>query len=241
MPRIGMLRGSRSGEGVLGIGSFALPGARVPEQLALPSSPARDDGGQMAPDPGQLARRIERLGDADLLALTPSVPAAFDVFYVRHGEAILAFVWRQTGNRDVALDVTSEIFAIALESVARFDPAKGDARGWLFGIAKITLLASYRRQSAEQSARQRFGVTLSGYSDEDWERAEARIDAALPGLVDGVGELPPAERRAVVARVLEERDYSEIAAGEDASEAAIRQRVKRGLGRLRERMGGERE
>jgi DNA-directed RNA polymerase specialized sigma24 family protein len=39
--------------------------------------------------------------------------------------------------------------------------------------------------------------------------------------------------------VLEERDYSEIATREDASEAAIRQRVKRGLGRLRERMGGE--
>jgi RNA polymerase sigma factor (sigma-70 family) len=241
MPSIGMLRGSRSGEGVLGIGRFALPGASALERLAVPMSRPRDDGGQMAPDPGQLARRLERLGDAELLALTPSVAAAFDVFYVRHGEAILAFVWRQTGNRDVALDLTSEIFAVALESVARFDPAKGDARGWLFGIAKITLLASYRRQSAEQSARQRFGVTVSGYSDEDWERAEARIDAALPGLVDGVGELPPAERRAVVARVLEERDYSEIAAGEDATEAAIRQRVKRGLGRLRGRMGGERE
>jgi RNA polymerase sigma factor (sigma-70 family) len=241
MPSLGMLRGSKSGEGVLDIGRFATTRALAPRRLALPSSRARDDGRQMAPDPGQLTRRLERRSDAELLALTPSVAAAFDVFYVRHGEAILAFVWRQTRNRDVALDLTSEIFAIALESVARFDPAKGDARGWLFGIAKITLLASYRRQTSEQTARQRLGVTVRGYSDEDWEQAEARMDAALPGLVDGVQDLPPAERRAVVARVLEERDYSEIAAGEDASEAAIRQRVKRGLGRLRERMGGEQE
>ncbi len=239
MPSIGMLRGSRSGEGVLGIERFAMPRALAPRGLVLPLSRGRDDGGQMAPDPGQLTRRLERRTDAELLTLTPSVPEAFDVFYVRHGEAILAYVWRQTGNREVALDLTSEIFAAALASVGRFDPAKGDPRGWLFGIAKIKLLESYRRQSAEQSARERFGVVVDGYSDEDWEQAEARIDAALPGLVDGVQDLPPAERRAVVARVLEERDYSEIASDEDASEAAIRQRVKRGLGRLRERMGGE--
>jgi RNA polymerase sigma-70 factor (ECF subfamily) len=195
----------------------------------------------MAPDPDQLARRLARRSDADLLALTPTVPDAFDVFFVRHSEAILAYIWRHTGNKDVALDLTSETFAVALESVARYDRKKGDARGWLFGIAKITMLSSYRRQQAETAARTRLGISLPGFSDEDWEAAEARIDAALPGLVEGIEQLPRAERRAVVARVLEERDYSEIAASEQATEAAIRQRVKRGLGRLRKRMPEESE
>jgi RNA polymerase sigma factor (sigma-70 family) len=199
----------------------------------------RDDARAMAPDPDQLARRLARRGDADLLALTPSVPEAFDVFYVRHSQAIAAYLWRQTGSQDLALDLTSETFAVALESVARYDRAKGDARGWLFGIAKITMLSSYRQQRAEQSARRRLGMTVAGYSDEDWEEAEARIDAALPGLIEGIEQLPRAERRAVVARVLDERDYSEIAASEQATEAAIRQRVKRGLGRLREQVGEE--
>jgi RNA polymerase sigma factor (sigma-70 family) len=196
----------------------------------------RDDGRAMAPDPDQLARQLARRSDAELLALTPTVPDAFDVFFVRHSKAILSFLWRHTGDQDVAHDLTSETFAVALEAVARYDPAKGDARGWLFGIARITMLASYRQQKAERSARLRLGMSVPAYSEEAWEAAEARIDAALPGLVDGVDELPPAERRAVVARVLEERDYSEIAAGEEATEAAIRQRVKRGLGRLRKQV-----
>ena len=190
----------------------------------------------MAADADQLARQLARRRDVELLALTPSLPAAFDVFFVRHSHAIASYLWRQTGSQELAADLTSETFAVALESVARYDPAKGDARGWLFGIAKITMLTSYRQQRAERSARERLGHTVSGYSDAAWEEAEARIDALLPGLVDGVGELPRAERRAVVARILDERDYAEIAASEHATEAAIRQRVKRGLARLRKRI-----
>lgn len=202
----------------------------------VPGSHERDDGRAMAPDADQLARQLARRDDAELLALTPSVPAAFDVFFRRHGKAIASYLWRHTGNQDVAADLTSETFAVALEAVARYDPAKGDARGWLFGIAKITMLASYRQQRAERSARERLGHAVTGYSDEAWDDAEARIDASLPGLVEGVEELPRAERRAVVARILDERDYAEIAASEEATEAAIRQRVKRGLARLRKQI-----
>lgn len=236
MPVRGMREGFVSGRCVLAGERGGLPWA-FPWAYAArrpgPSARARDDGRGMAPDPGQLARRLDRLGDADLLALTPTVPDAFDVFYRRHGRAILSYLWRQTASQDLALDLTSETFAAAFDAVARFDPGKGDARGWLFGIAKNTLLTSYRQRNAERAARTKLGLPVPGIDAEEWERAEARIDAALPGLVDGVEQLPRAERRAVVARVLEERDYSEIAASEQASEAAIRQRVKRGLTRLR--------
>jgi RNA polymerase sigma-70 factor (ECF subfamily) len=193
----------------------------------------------MAPDPDQLERRLARLGDAQLLGLTPSTPQAFGVFFTRHSRAIASYILRQTGDREIAADLTSETFAVAFESVARYDRAKGDGRGWLFGIAKITVLASYRQQRSERSARLRLGISVLGYSDEAWEQAEDRIDAALPGLVEGVDRLPRAERRAVVARVLEERDYADIAASEQATEAAIRQRVKRGLTRLRNQLGGD--
>ena len=226
MPGLGMQRGMGFMDGVFG-------SQRAVSPRVVPSSRGRDDGRAMAPDADQLARQLARRDDAELLALTQSVPAAFDVFFVRHSKAIASYLWRHTGNQDVAADLTSETFAVALEAVARYDPAKGAARGWLFGIAKITMLASYRQQRAERSARERLGHAVTGYSDDGWDEVEARIDASLPGLVDGVEELPRAERRAVVARVLDERDYAEIAASEEATEAAIRQRVKRGLARLR--------
>lgn len=240
MPASGMHNRGGVDDACLRARVAALPRPRRPGWRVAPSPRGRHDCRAMAPDPDQLARRLARRSDADLLALTPSVPDAFGVFFDRHSPAIAAYLWRQTGNQDVALDLTSETFAVALESVARYDPAKGDARGWLFGIAKITMLSTYRRQQSEQSARRRLGLDVPGFTDEDWEQAEARIDASLPSIVDGLEDLPRAERRAVIARILDERDYSEIAASEQATEAAIRQRVKRGLGRLRKRAEDER-
>jgi RNA polymerase sigma factor (sigma-70 family) len=48
-----------------------------------------------------------------------------------------------------------------------------------------------------------------------------------------LAELPPDEQVAVRARVIEERDYSEIASELGCSELVVRKRVSRGLSRLR--------
>ena len=52
-------------------------------------------------------------------------------------------------------------------------------------------------------------------------------------------ELPGDQREAITARVIDERDYSEIAKDLRCSEAVVRQRVSRGLGALRARMEGK--
>lgn len=218
---------------------MGVPALRVPGLLGIPSRRTRDDGPLMPPDSRQLERQLERRPDADLLRLTPRVPEAFDVFFRRHRDSLTAFVMHNVGNWDVAADLVSETFAAAFEAAPRFDPRKGEGRGWLFGIAKMKLLASYRKQSVEQSARRKLGVTVRGYTDEAWEEAESRIDASLSGLVAGLADLPPGERDAVIARIVDERDYAEIADAEHASEAAIRQRVSRGVSKLAKRLRQE--
>jgi DNA-directed RNA polymerase specialized sigma24 family protein len=55
-----------------------------------------------------------------------------------------------------------------------------------------------------------------------------------------VEDLPPEQRDAIRAHVLEDRDYAEIARSERLSEATVRKRVSRGLRVLRERAGGTR-
>ena len=190
----------------------------------------------MPPDSRQLRHQLERRSDAQLLQLTPKSPDAFDLFFRRHRDSLTSFVMHSVGNWDVAADLVSETFATAFEAASRFDPKKGEARGWLFGIAKMKLLASYRRQGVEREGRQKLGITVIGYTDEAWEEAESRIDASMSGLIEGLEQLPRGERDAVIARIVEERDYAEIAAAEQAGEAAIRQRVSRGVAKLGERL-----
>ena len=56
---------------------------------------------------------------------------------------------------------------------------------------------------------------------------------AAAGLADAVRSLPIAQRDAVVARVVEERPYPEIAVAMACSELMVRQRVSRGLRNVR--------
>jgi RNA polymerase sigma factor (sigma-70 family) len=53
-------------------------------------------------------------------------------------------------------------------------------------------------------------------------------------------ELPEAQREAIRAHVLDEEPYADLASRLGVSEATVRQRVSRGLGRLRTTLEGRR-
>jgi DNA-directed RNA polymerase specialized sigma24 family protein len=42
---------------------------------------------------------------------------------------------RRTRDAELAADLTAETFAAALAARARFDPGRGSASAWLFGLA----------------------------------------------------------------------------------------------------------
>jgi RNA polymerase sigma factor (sigma-70 family) len=172
--------------------------------------------------------------DDALLAATPREPEAFGVFYRRHAEAVLAYLLYRSRDREAALDLTAEVFAVALEAAPRYRPGRAPARAWLFGIANKRLAASRRRQAIDDRARRRLGVRSLRFEEAELEEVERMVDLQRrrPPLELLVADLPPGEHDAVIARVVEERDYREIAARLGCSEAAARQRVSRGLARL---------
>jgi DNA-directed RNA polymerase specialized sigma24 family protein len=67
----------------------------------------------------------------------------------------------------------------------------------------------------------------------------AYIEARAAEIDALIAELPADQGAAVRERVLFDRGYEELAADAGVSAAAIRQRVRRGLAALRERLGGD--
>ena len=55
-------------------------------------------------------------------------------------------------------------------------------------------------------------------------------------VTTALASMSAAEREAVCARVVDERDYDEIAGALGCSESVVRQRVSRGLSRARRRL-----
>lgn len=163
---------------------------------------------------------------------------AFAAFYRRHLPAVLAYLMRVGANRELAGDLAAEVFAAALLGAERYQPRYSSALPWLCGIARRKLADTHRRGRVEDRARRRLGVPRELLEDADLERTVelASSDRSLSALVE---QLPPRQREALLARVVEEHDYAEIAAAQGASEAAARQNVRRALAWLRAQKGWE--
>lgn len=147
--------------------------------------------------------------DAELLASARSDPEAFGQFYDRYEAAVAGYFMRRTAAPEVAADLTAEVFAAALAAAARYRPDRPTAAVWLFTIARNTLATSARRGQVEALARRRVGVAPIELEEDSLARlAAAEGDRWVLEMLDA---LPTDQRDAIRARVLDERDYPEIA------------------------------
>lgn len=173
--------------------------------------------------------------DEDLLL--SGDPEDFGRFYDRYVDMLLGYFARRVTDPEAAADLTAETFAAALVARRRFRRAATPAVAWLFGIAQHKLADYRRRGAAEDRMRRRLGMERLPVADDDAEMIALLGRDAAWQLID---ELPPDQREAVRAHVLDDRAYGEIALAADTSEAVVRKRVSRGLGALRQRMGARR-
>lgn len=182
----------------------------------------------------RLLGEYERWSDEDLLrGIADRDRDAFAVFYRRHLPIVVGFLARETRDREVAADLTAEVFAAVALAAGRYRPSNVSAAPWLIGIARNTLGASRRRGRVEVRARRRLGYEPVELFDADLDRVDAIVDDSR-GRVRGLVEsLPGDEHYAVERRVVQEREYAEIAADLRCSELVVRKRVSRGLARLR--------
>jgi RNA polymerase sigma factor (sigma-70 family) len=168
--------------------------------------------------------------DGDLLA---GGAEEFGAFYLRHERDVLAFFLRRAGGADVAADLCAETFARALEGRRSFDRRRGEARAWLYGIARHVLAESLHKGRVIDETRRRLRLEPLVIDDNDLARLAVLAEEPV---VQALQELPRDQRDAVMGRVVEDRDYEDLAVSLRCSKSLVRQRVSRGLRALRDRM-----
>ena len=88
-----------------------------------------------------------------------SALAEFEQIYASNFDVVMAYFARRCAEPQVVADLTSETFVRAAAGFGSFDPGRGSARAWLFGIA-----AHVYAQHCEQSANGRDAVArLAGH------------------------------------------------------------------------------
>lgn len=183
-----------------------------------------------------MTRDLEAASDFELLRASRSDERAFVVFYRRYERLVVGWLVRRTGRPDLAAELTAEVFAAAYLASDRFRDGPQPAGAWLLGIARNKLLRSLRRDRIDASARRRLGMAQVSIGDDALAAVERLGSENVLALLD---HLPPGQRDAVRARIVDEAAYDEIAARFNVSPALARQRVSRGLAALRRRITEE--
>ena len=172
--------------------------------------------------------------DRELLRRTREGDAeAFGVFYRARRGDVLGFLRVRVSSAELAADVMCETFAKAL--VAIHDPDRElpiVPVAWLLMIARNELTDSFRRGRVADDMRRRLEMEPVELSDQDLAAVEDAI--ADSTLLAELREVLPADQvQALTARVIDERDYAEIAQELQTSESVVRKRVSRALTQLR--------
>lgn len=115
-----------------------------------------------------------------------------------HGQALFAYAARRLDSV-LAEDIVAETFRSAIEGAGRFDPALGNERAWLFGIASNLIRRHWRTEQRRLAALVRADGYPIGYTD-DFEMVDGKVDTRhrMQRLIDRIGQLAPEDRDLLV-------------------------------------------
>lgn len=169
--------------------------------------------------------------DLELTALSVAGDrAAFGELVRRHGSAVRALLARMGADRAMADDLAQDAFLAAFEQIAEFR-GEGAFRSWVSRIAARLYVRRWRREKGEALLTEESGA------DDQHASVAASIEARMD-LDQALASLSDAERLCVSLCYGAGLSHAEAAAALNAPLGTVKSHVKRGLDKLKLRLGG---
>lgn len=182
-----------------------------------------DSSGVDRPDLIALAQR----GDTD----------AIGALYDEHYAALFRYLFSRLGERQIAEDLTGDVFMRMLTALPHYQPSQTPFRAWLYRIARNRLVDHYRQASkrapvplSQAEAHQDHMEDLGLLTDQ--KMTTERMLAAL-------SKLETTQREVVALRFLSGLSLQEVAETLEKSENAVKALQHRGLAALRQALAHE--
>lgn len=178
------------------------------------------------------------LSDGDLLRLVSTGDEqAFLGFYRRHQGSIFRFALQMSGKQEIAEEVTQEVFLLIMSVAKEYDPNRGSAAAYLYGIARNFVLRCLERERPYLTVLDEpgndYATRIAGNHD---VLGELTRNERVESLRKAVLALPPAYREVVVLCDLSELEYAEAASVLGCAIGTVRSRLHRARALLMEKM-----
>ena len=156
---------------------------------------------------------------------------AFESLMEKYYRRILNFIYRYLNNREVAEDLTQEVFIKVYHAQHSYQP-KAQFRTWIYTIAKNLALNEVKKQRFLIFKDQE---SLKHFEDENVSSAHQTLadQEMVETIRKAIGELPENQRMAMIFYRYENFSYEEIAQTMGLSLQAVKSLLNRAKESLR--------
>lgn len=156
-------------------------------------------------------------------------PEAFGEIYDIHFDRIYAYIYRKTGDRQVAEDLTSDTFMKALANIKNYKFTGQPFAAWLYRIASNVVTDHYRARRPVTSLDE--GLQMPA-TDTGPEEAVLHLDDQQ-AVARAIQTLSPDQQDVILLRFTGDLKLKEIAQVIGKTEGAVKALMFRALGSLK--------
>jgi RNA polymerase sigma-70 factor, ECF subfamily len=162
---------------------------------------------------------------------------ALHALYERAHRLVFTLAMRITNNRQIAEELTVDVFHDVWRHASKYEPAGGTVLGWILNHARSRAIDRLRFEGRQKR------VAPQSKDWQEWTAPRDSEDAlALAQQVEllrkALAALTADEHQAIEAAYLSELTYREVAARLDQPLGTIKTRIRSGLAKLREALAG---
>jgi len=170
--------------------------------------------------------------DGRLIAGVRDNPSAFVRLYRRHYDAVFRYCIHRLFNRDMAEDITADVFLKVVENLDSFQGEEKQFRNWLYKIA-TNAVNDHLRRTARRDGLLKGACRQIGSKVADCQAPEVQSVEKLALLREAVLSLKPRYQTIITLRFFENLKLIEIAEVLNSSPGTIRSQLRRALAKLR--------
>lgn len=162
---------------------------------------------------------------------------AFRTFFRQRAPEVLSLCGNIMRNAQDAEDVTADVFLEVWSNRERYDPSRGDLRGYVLMLARSRAIDLYRSKSRQRS---RLDANAGPVEFSDDEESSPVQDASMNELRSvaqtALGEISDVERVAIELAFFEGLTHAQIATRLNSPLGTIKSHIRRGLTKLRTKL-----
>ena len=158
-------------------------------------------------------------------------PERFEPLYRKYYEQIFRYVYQRMDDRELAFDVTSQVFLKALTNIKKYEFRGVPFSSWLYRIALSETNKAFREKNASRTVNIET-VQLKGMMTE-MDEDEPDQEALREALLEAVNDLREGDLQLVEMRFFEKRPFKEIAEILEITENNAKVRTYRILEKLK--------